>query len=43
MVMLLPYCEIGLLHDEGRFTGVLVLTPVNSMSTLKSPSNLRGS
>lgn len=39
----LLYCEIGLLHAEGRFTGVLVLTPVNARSTVKSPSNLRGS
>ena len=37
------YWEIGLLHAEGRFTGLLVLTPVNARSTPKSPSNLRGS
>jgi hypothetical protein len=41
--IVLPYREIGLLHEEGKFTGVLVLTPVNSTCTSKSPSNLRGS
>ena len=39
----LPYFEIGLLHDEGKATGVFWLTPVSSISTPKSPSNLRGS
>jgi len=35
--------EIGLLHEGGNSTLVLVLMPVNSICTSKSPSNLRGS
>jgi hypothetical protein len=34
--------EMGLLHADGKLTGVFWLTPVNSIWTLKSPSNLRG-
>jgi hypothetical protein len=43
LLLVLPYREIGLLHEAGKFTGVLVLTPVSSSWTPKSPSNLRGS
>jgi hypothetical protein len=37
------YWEMGLLHDEGNFTGVLVFTPVSSTWISKSPSNFIGS
>ena len=40
----LPYfVVIGLLHEDGSSTLGFVLTPVNSICTPKSPSNLSGS
>ncbi len=37
------FVEIGLLHEDGSSTLGLVLIPVNSICTPKSPSNLSGS
>ncbi len=37
------YREMGLSHEAGKDTGGLVLTPVRSICTAKSPSNWRGS
>ncbi len=39
----LLYGVMGFLHEDGRSTFGLVLTPVNSICTPKSPSNLSGS